>query len=217
MLLAMLPNFHTSDVCLIATIIVISCRFNFRRDAFDSSKLSKDARWGNFPSVSAGWTISNEKFFKDNISRDAISFLKLRGSWGKNGNVNVLSGYQYASPIAMNQSFYQYNPSIGDGKLSYGSKPTGIANPDLTWETSEQVDLGLDARFLNDRLDILSRLVSQEHQGPLGRDKSSSRNWCKQVLSSTLVRCLTQVSTSSWVGEIISVISSTLFPSMVLP
>ena len=87
-----------------------------------------------------------------NISRDAISFLKLRGSWGKNGNVNVLSNYQYASPIAMNQSFYQYNPSVGDGKLSYGSKPTGLANPGLTWETSEQVDLGLDARFLNDRL-----------------------------------------------------------------
>jgi hypothetical protein len=127
-------------------------QFNFRRDAFDSSKLSKDARWGNFPSVSAGWSISNEKFFKDHISRDAVSFLKLRGSWGKNGNVNVLSGYKYASPIAMNQSFYQYNPSVGDGKLSYGSKPTGLANPDLTWETSEQVDLGLDARFLNDRL-----------------------------------------------------------------
>ncbi len=127
-------------------------QFNFRRDAFDSSKLPKDARWGNFPSVSAGWNISNEKFFKDNISRDAISFLKLRGSWGKNGNVNVLSNYPYTSPIAMNQSFYQYNPSSGDGKLSYGSKPTGLANPDLTWETSEQVDLGLDARFLNDRL-----------------------------------------------------------------
>ncbi len=71
-------------------------QFNFRRDAFDSSKLPKDARWGRFsPSVSAGWTISNEKFFKDNISRDAISFLKLRGSWGKNGNVNVLSNYPY--------------------------------------------------------------------------------------------------------------------------
>lgn len=78
--------------------------------------------------------------------------MKLRGSWGKNGNVNVLSNYPYTSPIAMNQSFYQYNPSVGDGKLSYGSKPTGLANPDLTWETSEQVDLGLDARFLNDRL-----------------------------------------------------------------
>lgn len=127
-------------------------QFNFRRDAFDTSKLSKKARWGNFPSVSAGWAISNEKFFKDNISREAVSFLKLRGSWGQNGNINVLNNYRYASTIGLNQNFYQYNPSIGDGKLTYGSMPTGLANPDLKWETSEQVDLGLDARFLNDRL-----------------------------------------------------------------
>ena len=127
---------------------------NFRRDAFDTSKLSKKARWGNFPSFSAGWSISNEKFFKDHIDREAVSFLKLRASWGRNGNVNILNDYPYSSPIALNQSFYQYNPSIGDGKLTYGSKPTGIANPDLTWETSEQVDLGLDARFLNDRLTL---------------------------------------------------------------
>ena len=56
--------------------------------------------------------------------------------------------------LGSNANFYQYNPSSGDGKLSYGSKPTGLANPDLTWETSEQVDLGLDARFLNDRLTL---------------------------------------------------------------
>ena len=129
-------------------------QLNFRRDAFDTSKLSKKARWGNFPSLSAGWSICNEKFFKDHIDREAVSFLKLRASWGRNGNVNILNDYQYSSPIALNQSFYQYNPSIGDGKLTYGSKPTGIANPDLTWETSEQVDLGLDARFLNDRLTL---------------------------------------------------------------
>ena len=127
-------------------------QFNFRRDAFDSSKLSKDARWGNFPSISAGWAISNEKFFKDAVSRDAVSFLKLRGSWGKNGNVNILNNYRYTSSIAINQSFYQFTPSAGDGKLALGSKPTGLANPDLTWETSEQIDLGIDARFLNDRL-----------------------------------------------------------------
>ena len=127
-------------------------QFNFRRDAYDTSKLSKDARWGNFPSVSAGWALSNEKFFKDHVSSDVVSFLKLRGSWGKNGNVDVLHDYKYSAPIALKQSFYQYNPSFGDGKLSYGSKPTGLANPNLTWETSEQFDLGLDARFLRDRL-----------------------------------------------------------------
>lgn len=54
-------------------------QFNIRRDAFDSSKLSKDARWGNFPSISAGWAISNEKFFQEAVSRDVVSFLKLLG------------------------------------------------------------------------------------------------------------------------------------------
>ena len=125
---------------------------NFRADAYDSSKLSKKARWGYFPSVSAGWTISNESFFRDNVSRDAVSFLKLRGSWGLNGNVNVLSGYRYSTSIALNGQFYQYNPSAGDGRPTYGSMPSGLANPDLKWETSEQLDFGIDARFLRDRL-----------------------------------------------------------------
>ena len=129
-----------------------SLQANFRADAYDSSKLSRQARWGYFPSVSAGWTISNEPFFRDNISRDAISFLKLRGSWGINGNVNVLNGYRYSTSIVKNGQWYQYNPSTGDGRPTYGSMPSGLANPDLKWETSEQYDFGLDARFLRDRL-----------------------------------------------------------------
>ena len=70
-----------------------SLQTNFRADAFDSSKLSPKNRWGYFPSVSAGWTVSNESFIKDNISRDILSFLKFRASWGINGNISVLSGY----------------------------------------------------------------------------------------------------------------------------
>ena len=116
-----------------------------------SNKLAPGHRTNFSPTVSAAWVLSKENFMQ-NVS--FIDFLKLRASWGRNGNVNILSGYPYSSPIALNQSFYQYNPSIGDGKLAYGSKPTGLANPDLTWETSEQVDLGLDARFLNDRLTL---------------------------------------------------------------
>ena len=129
-----------------------SIQANFRADAYDSSKLSKQARWGYFPSVSAGWTISNEPFFRDNVSRDAVSFLKLRASWGLNGNVNVLSGYRYSTSIAMNGQWYQYNPSKNDGTPTYGSMPSGLANPNLKWETSEQYDAGIDARFLNNRL-----------------------------------------------------------------
>ena len=131
-----------------------SIQGNFRADAFDSSKLSKQARWGFFPSVSAGWTISNEPFFRDNVSRDVVSFLKLRGSWGINGNVNVLNGYRYSTSIALNGQYYQATPSNGAAAASYGSMPSGLANPNLKWETSEQLDFGLDARFLRDRLTL---------------------------------------------------------------
>lgn len=131
-----------------------SLQANFRADAFDSSKLSKQNRWGYFPSVSAGWTISNESFVKDNVDRSILSFLKIRGSWGINGNISVLNGYPYTATISVNGQWYQYNPSAGTGELSYGSGPTELANPDLKWETSEQIDLGLDARMFNSRLTL---------------------------------------------------------------
>ena len=125
---------------------------NFRADAFDSSKLSKDNRWGYFPSVSVGWTISNEKFFKNAISTSAVSFLKLRGSWGRNGNVNVLSGYKYNATVGLGGYYYFTDQTSANDNATEGGKPNGISNPDLTWETSEQYDLGLDARFLDNRL-----------------------------------------------------------------
>ena len=129
-----------------------SVQANFRADAFDSSKLPKNSRWGYFPSFSAGWTVSNESFFKDNIDRDVFSFLKIRASWGRNGNVNVLRNYPYATTISLGNNFYQYHvDQIGS---EFSSAPSGLANPNLTWETSEQVDLGLDARFFNSRLTL---------------------------------------------------------------
>ena len=125
-------------------------QFNFRADAFDSSKLSNDQRWGYFPSVSAGWTISNEPFFKNAVSPDAVSFLKLRASWGRNGNVNILSGYQYNATIGLG-GYYNFTDT---GDATEVGKPNGVSNPNLTWETSEQIDLGLNARFLNNRLSL---------------------------------------------------------------
>lgn len=124
---------------------------NFRADAFSSEKLPSYNRWGNFFSASAGWTFSNESFFKNNIDPSIISFGKIRASWGQNGNVNVLSNYSYTAGIATNGQWYQYG---ADNTATYGSMPNGIANPNLTWETSEQIDLGLDMRFLNDRLTL---------------------------------------------------------------
>ncbi len=127
-----------------------SFQANFRADAFDSSKLSKQSRWGYFPSFSVGWTLSNEKFIKDNVDKSVLSFLKFRASWGRNGNINVLNNYPYDATISLNSAWYQFG--FADGTAALGSRPNGIANPDLKWETSDQIDIGIDARLLNNRL-----------------------------------------------------------------
>ena len=80
-----------------------------------------------------------------------MSYGKLRASWGQNGNVNVLSNYAYTAGISTNSQFYNYGSTSA---VTFGSMPNGIANPNLTWETSEQIDLGADFRFLNDRLSV---------------------------------------------------------------
>ncbi len=127
-----------------------SIQANFRADAFDSSKLPAAARWGYFPSVAAYWTISNEAFFKDNVSRDLVSFLKLRASYGINGNINVLNNYPYSTSIMLNRVWYQYH--VDSPVMDYGSLPSGLANENLRWETSKQLNIGLDARMFNNRL-----------------------------------------------------------------
>lgn len=129
-----------------------SLQVNFRADAFDASKLSAKNRWGYFPSVSAGWTISNEEFFKNNINKSVVGFLKVRGSYGVNGNISVLGGYPYSTTISYNSQSYQLNPN--DPLITNGSIPDGLANPNLTWETSVQVDLGLDLRMFENRLNF---------------------------------------------------------------
>ena len=122
---------------------------NFRADAADSSKLDKDHRWGYFPSVSAGWTVSNEPFMQGIKSALDLSFLKLRASWGVNGNVNALGEYQYASTLESNKN-YGYNL---DGTFLVGIRPSKVLpNPNIRWETSRQVDLGLDMRLFKERL-----------------------------------------------------------------
>ena len=122
---------------------------NFRADAYDSSKLDKNHRWGYFPSVSAGWTVSNEPFMQGVKQALNLSFLKLRASWGVNGNVNALGAYQYASSLETNKN-YGYNLN---GTFMVGVRPSKVLpNPNIKWETSRQVDVGMDLRMLNERL-----------------------------------------------------------------
>jgi len=122
---------------------------NFRADAYDSSKLDKNHRWGYFPSVSAGWTVSNEPFMQGIKQALDLSFLKLRASWGVNGNVNALGEYQYASVL---ESSSDYGNNL-NGTFIVGVRPSKILpNPAIKWETSRQVDVGLDLRMLKERL-----------------------------------------------------------------
>jgi TonB-linked SusC/RagA family outer membrane protein len=115
-----------------------------------SSIFARGHRWGYFPSFSAGWAISNEEFMKD---LDWIDFLKLRVSWGQNGN-NAVPTFRYMSPISVNNTWggYPFGDSMGDAATgSYGYR---LVNPDLKWETQEQLSIGIDARFLKNRLAV---------------------------------------------------------------
>lgn len=131
---------------------------SLRADAYDLSKLPKTNRWGYFPSVSAGWVISQEDFM--GWSRPALDFLKIRFSWGKNGSVAPLSGYAYATDIALrSNSLWPNQPAVYTWNTSnyiytQGNAPQAMGNPDLSWEKMAQWDLGLDARFFGSRLSI---------------------------------------------------------------
>ncbi len=111
----------------------------FSRDG--SSRFGLNNKYGNFPSVSAGWVISDEEFLKDVKS---ITFLKLRASYGKVGNNNI-GDYNYLA--AINTSNYVFNNTVTPGKIL-----SGIGNNNLTWETSTSYDLGLDLAMFDNRL-----------------------------------------------------------------
>ena len=125
----------------------------FRADAADLSVLPKPMRWGFFPSVSAGWTISEEPFFVN--LKGIVPFAKLRVSWGQNGSIAGLGGYQYANDITSSGQ-YPTGAVKGDGSYEYiiGYKPSVSGNQELKWETSEQFNVGIDLRFLRDRLAV---------------------------------------------------------------
>jgi TonB-linked SusC/RagA family outer membrane protein len=126
-----------------------------------SSKFAKGHRFGYFPSVSAGWNISNESFMESTNSW--LSYLKIRGSWGRVGNQNI-DNYQYLAPIKVTNTHYLFGQYMGAGgtlsdyasnlATNWGAYPSRLGNYDLTWETSEQTDFGFDARLLNNRLAV---------------------------------------------------------------
>ena len=114
-----------------------------------NSKFAPGKRWGYFPSVSAGWVISNEKFMAKTVSW--LDFLKLRAGWGQNGNAQTINNFQWQGAFAFDTSSYYTFNGNPDQYVS-GAAPSRLPNEDLTWETSEQLNIGLDARFLSGRL-----------------------------------------------------------------
>lgn len=121
---------------------------NVRHDG--SSRFAKGYRWGTFPSFSAGWVLSEEKFMKD-LNWEWLSFLKLRASWGMLGNERIGSNYfPYIALMSFGNSlFYMADGSVVSDKTA---RPAVLAVEDITWETTTSTDLGVDMNFLNNRL-----------------------------------------------------------------
>ena len=116
-----------------------------RRDG--SSRFGSNNKYGTFPSFSVGWNIMNEDFMKN--TRDWLTNLKLRASWGKNGNDNI-GDFAYTTMTATGGSSNYYFGQTAS--MTYGSKANRLANEDLKWEESEQTNIGLDFGFWNNQL-----------------------------------------------------------------
>ena len=116
-----------------------------RRDG--SSRFGSNNKYGTFPSFSVGWNIMNENFMESN--RDWLTNLKLRASWGKNGNDNI-GDFAYTTLTATGgSSNYYYGQTAS---MTYGSKANRLANEDLKWEESEQTNIGLDLGLWSNQL-----------------------------------------------------------------
>lgn len=110
-----------------------------------TSRFPESGRWGLFPSVSAGWRLSEEHFIKDNLQW--LNNLKLRLSWGRLGNQNI-STYPYQNVLSLGQNY-----PFG-GALAAGARLTRLSNANIKWETTEVANAGLDISVLNSKLGL---------------------------------------------------------------
>ena len=132
-----------------------------RADA--SSNFGPSNKWGYFPSVSLGWNMKNEEFLKD---VPWLSALKLRGSWGINGNDNIGS-FRYAVYMSTGNNYTFGSGANGSETISIGAKPNGLANPNAKWEQSIQTDLGVDVGFLGNRVTFTADWYDKRTSGML--------------------------------------------------
>lgn len=121
---------------------------SWRRDY--AGRLPKENNYGDFPAATLAWKISNEKFFPKN---DVVNLVKLRASWGRVGNLGSID-YNYRSTVLgqeFSNDYGQYGQQSSWGNVIYNSI---AVNPNLTWETSEQWDFGLDLDLFQNRLSL---------------------------------------------------------------
>lgn len=123
--------------------------FLIRSDA--STKFAPSNYWGTFPSFSAGWVISEENWFRNNVKW--VDFLKLRGSWGVLGRDNI-KAWIWTQKYGYDPESYKFGTdptqSVGDGFIL----PQQGVNPDVHWDKSYKTNFGIDAAFLNNRLSV---------------------------------------------------------------
>ncbi|TKG93744.1 TonB-dependent receptor [Puteibacter caeruleilacunae] len=131
---------------------------NFRADG--SSRFGANNKWGYFPSVSAGWRVSEEDFFPEN---SWISSMKLRAGWGQVGN-NEIGNYSFSAPM---QSGFGYPFGDVAGTRLNGMATTRIANPDLKWETVTQYSFGLDASLFDGKMNVVAEYFNKNHSDML--------------------------------------------------
>ncbi|MGB8195041.1 MAG: TonB-dependent receptor [Chitinophagaceae bacterium] len=117
-----------------------------RRDG--SALFSPSYLWGTFPSVSAGWVVSKENFFPAGLAKH-VNYAKLRGSWGQNGSLSSVGLGEWLNSVGAGLLYPD-----GSGNLLVGAAPTSLAYPQLTWETSEQLDIGADLVLFNNTVNF---------------------------------------------------------------
>jgi len=152
-------DYYSGDDANIAVIARLSYSYNdryfvtasWRRDY--AGRLPSGSNYGDFPAVTGAWKISSEPFF---AKSDAVTLLKIRASWGRIGNLGSIpmnyKASNLSSSVDTRHTYYDLTNSAATlGTIFWNSK---ALNPNLTWETSEQADLGIDAGFLNDRLTV---------------------------------------------------------------
>jgi TonB-linked SusC/RagA family outer membrane protein len=129
-----------------------------RRDG--SSRFGSNNHYAVFPSVSAGWNLTNEKFME--TRPEWLTSTKVRFSWGKNGNENI-GNFRYTVLTSTGNNYI-----FGSGEsLTNGVKASGLANPDLKWEESEQLDFGIDFGFFNNALTFTADYYKKTTNGML--------------------------------------------------